>query len=180
MKKIKKNNHITLIIFTLLMIILGGAWRLVNNKSKLNTNNKPFELSQPQSVKPTVTTVASDLVGASDKQQASSGSFQGYLLAPTGNFVSNHSPSLTGRLSSNNDQSICNSTQTAVCKIAFTKDGVTKLLADKVLDGNGTNYWNWTLQDIGLTAGPWKVTATASLNGQTKTSVDATLLIVQP
>ena len=46
-------------------------------------------------------------------------------------------------------------------------------------DPNGFVSWNsWKLQDIGLSAGSWKIQAIASLNGQTKTASDALDLVV--
>lgn len=101
------------------------------------------------------------------------------LLAPSGDFVSNHSPNLSGSPAPNTETSVCNTTPGASCKITFTKSGVTKSLPAQTADPNGFVSWNsWKLQDIGLSAGSWKIQAIASLNGQTKTASDALDLVV--
>ena len=51
-----------------------------------------------------------------------------------------------------------------------------KSLPAQTTDAGGATYWNWKLQDYGLTAGTWKITAIAKLNGQTQTATDATNL----
>lgn len=122
---------------------------------------------------------------ASDKQGRSGGgagtSAQSSTLSlyvPSGNFVSNHHPNLSGSPAPNTIASVCNTTPGASCKIVFSKDGVTKELPSQVTDANGSAYWTWKLQDIGLTAGSWKIQAIASLNGQTKDASDALDMVV--
>ncbi|HET7060328.1 MAG TPA: hypothetical protein VFH99_03385 [Candidatus Saccharimonadales bacterium] len=100
------------------------------------------------------------------------------LLAPFGNFVSNHHPNLSGSPAPNTMSSVCNTTPGASCKIIFTKDGTTKELVSQTADANGSVYWNWKLQDIDLSSGSWKIQAITSLNGQTKTASDAMDLVV--
>jgi hypothetical protein len=103
------------------------------------------------------------------------------LLAPSGDFVSNHSPSLSNKPTAPNlESSVCTSTPGASCKITFTKDGVTKSLAATTTDRGGSAYWDWKLQDIGLSAGTWKIQAVATLGGQSQTSNDARDLEVAP
>jgi len=86
-------------------------------------------------------------------------------------FVSNHHPQIGDAM-----QSVCNTTAGARCNIVFTKDGVTKSLGDKKVDGGGSAYWDWKVSDLGLTAGSWQVSAVASLGDQTQTAADAQLL----
>jgi hypothetical protein len=100
------------------------------------------------------------------------------LLTPSGDFVSNHHPNLSGSPAPNTMTSVCNTTPGASCKIIFTKGGATKSLPDQTADPNGFTNWDWKLQDIGLTEGTWKVQAIASLNGQTKSAADAMDLVV--
>lgn len=100
------------------------------------------------------------------------------LLAPSGDFVSNHHPNLGGSPAPNSLSSVCNTTPGASCVISFTKDGITKSLASQATDRGGAAYWNWTLQEAGLTVGSWKVTAMAALNGKTAASSDAMELVV--
>jgi len=99
---------------------------------------------------------------------------------PSGAFVSNHKPSLSvsGR---NQMASACSTTEGAVCVISFTKEGVTKSLEAKQTDKKtGSVTWEWTLQEVGLTAGLWKVKAIATLGGQSKTAEDPLMLEVTP
>lgn len=102
------------------------------------------------------------------------------LIAPTGDFVSNHHPNLSGQPAPNEITSVCTTTPGAMCQIVFTNGTTTKQLPSEKADAGGTAYWDWKLQDIGLTTGTWKIKVLASLNGQTKTSYDATDLEVSP
>jgi hypothetical protein len=102
------------------------------------------------------------------------------LFAPSGNFVSNHNPNMSGKPAPNLIQSVCVTTPGATCTITFTKDGTTKSLPNQTADGEGATYWDWKLQDIGLSAGEWKIQAKATLNGQTKTTDDPLNLRVAP
>jgi hypothetical protein len=113
-----------------------------------------------------------------DTKSASGGSPSAVLIAPTGDFVSNHHPNLDGSPAPNTMSSVCTTTPGATCTIAFTKDGVTKSLPVQTADRGGSTYWNWKLQDIGLTAGSWKIEARAMLGGKTSTAADAMELVV--
>ena len=119
----------------------------------------------------------------SDKSQSSnapsSGNQSTLSEAPTGTFVSNHNPRLSVP-SSLQEQSACNTLAGAVCYIQFTKNGAVKSLDSKVADKNGAVIWNWDVKTAGLDQGEWTITATATLNGQSKTSTDGLKLIVQP
>jgi flagellar hook assembly protein FlgD len=102
------------------------------------------------------------------------------LIAPSGNFVSNHKPGQNG--SPTSEQSVCDTTPGATCFIQFTRDSTVKILAPQVAGSDGTAFWEWDAKDassIGLTPGSWNVSAVASLNGQTKTSNDALPLEIQ-
>jgi hypothetical protein len=101
------------------------------------------------------------------------------LLIPTGDFVSNHNPNLSGSPSPNTMTSVCDTTPGATCSISFYENAVVKSLPSHIVDSSGSTYWiNWKLQDIGLTAGSWKIQAIATMNGQSKTADDATRLTV--
>jgi hypothetical protein len=104
------------------------------------------------------------------------------FIAPTGDFVSNHHPSLSNNPSGSGYlTSTCSTTPGATCQITFTKDGVTKSLAVEVTDAGGAAYWNnWQPSDIGLTQGSWTITAVAKLGSQTLTANDALQLEVEP
>jgi hypothetical protein len=102
------------------------------------------------------------------------------LLEPTGNFVSNHHPNLSGSPAPSQMSSTCNTTPGATCQISFIKDGVVKTLPRQVTDRGGATYWSWKLQDLSLTEGAWQIKATATLNGQMKMANDAINLEVGP
>lgn len=102
------------------------------------------------------------------------------LKAPSGTFVSNHHPNLSGSPAPNQMQSTCNTTPGAKCQINFTNGSITKSLPAQTADKEGAVYWSWKLQDIGLTAGTWHIQAVASLDGQTQTVNDALNLGVAP
>jgi hypothetical protein len=78
--------------------------------------------------------------------------------------------------------SVCNTNPGASCEITFTNvsSGAIKTLSAQTADSGGAVYWSWTLQETGLTQGTWKTVATASSNGQSKSTADAMNLEVQP
>ncbi|HVV25583.1 MAG TPA: hypothetical protein VHC21_00935 [Candidatus Saccharimonadales bacterium] len=122
--------------------------------------------------------------GTTDSDEESSSSSKAApsaqtLFTPTGEFISNHSPNLSGSPAPNTESSVCNTTPGATCQITFTMDSTTRSLPAKTADANGSVFWSWNLQSVGLTAGSWKVQAIASQNGQTKTASDAMLLVVK-
>lgn len=104
------------------------------------------------------------------------------LIAPEGNFVSNHYPNLSGSPAPNKMQSSCTTTPGATCQIIFTNtsDGTVRSLPVQTTDRGGIAIWDWNLKDIGITEGIWKVKAVAALEGQTKTADDALNLEVKP
>ena len=99
---------------------------------------------------------------------------------PTGTFVSNHHPNLSGSPSPNAMNSTCTTTSGVMCNITFTKDGKTLSLDNKQADANGSVVWNWNLQDLGFTTGTWTVTAIATNGDKTASTVDSMTLEVQP
>jgi hypothetical protein len=92
------------------------------------------------------------------------------LHAPSGNFVSNHSPGQNG--SPTQESSVCNTTPGASCYIRFNKGSSTTALPTRKTDDGGTAYWQWDVKSAKLSAGDWTVTAVATLNGQTKSTMD--------
>ena len=104
-----------------------------------------------------------------------------FLIQPTGDFVSDHHPNLSGHPAPNILTSVCNTSPGATCQIFFSMNGVVRSLPSKDADSSGTVYWqNWTLQSIGLSSGSWKISVLASLGNQTKTSYDTMDLLVSP
>ena len=99
---------------------------------------------------------------------------------PTGTFVSNHRPSLSGTTTPSKEQSACTTVPGATCYIKFTKDGVVKTLPVQTADNNGSVIWNWDVAQAGFDTGSWQITAIASLNGQSKSATDSLALEVKP
>lgn len=94
---------------------------------------------------------------------------------PYGSFVSSHSARFNDA-----EASVCTTSVGAKCQILFSKDGISKILTEKTTDADGAAYWSWMPQDLGLTAGSWQITATASQNGKTASATDARNLVIQP
>lgn len=101
-------------------------------------------------------------------------------VAPTGTFVSNHSPSLSGDTSPSILNSTCTTTPGVSCQISFTNGSTTLSLPAKTTDGAGNASWDWNINDIGLSEGTWEVTATAKNGNQTAAATDPLLLRVKP
>ena len=97
--------------------------------------------------------------------------------APTGPFVSNHSPGQNG--SPLSEASVCNTSPGASCYIEFINGNSTKKLPAQTTDNTGAAYWSWNINDAGLSSGTWKITAIATLNGQTSSASDSANLEVQ-
>jgi len=103
------------------------------------------------------------------------------LVAPYGNFVSNHSPGKNN--SPTTETSVCVTTPGARCSITFTSAAdstVVKTLAAGTADGEGAVYWNnWDVKAAGFTSGTWYIQAVATLGSQTKTTTDRIPLEIQ-
>ncbi len=121
-----------------------------------------------------------DQTAAGSSKEGTGNTSGATLVTPTGTFVSNHSPNLSGHPSPNQIQSTCTTTSGATCTIVFTNGSVTKQLPVQNTDLQGAAYWTWKLQDIGLTAGTWHIQAKAVLGDQTKTADDALSLEISP
>ena len=104
------------------------------------------------------------------------------LLVPTGNFVSNHHPNLSGSPAPNTMTSVCNTSAGASCTITFidATTNVVRSLPTQVTDKGGSAYWDWKLQDVGLTTGRWKIEAIVRLGNQTQSAQDEMSLEVGP
>jgi hypothetical protein len=147
-----KNTHITTIPSS------KPSFTSANNTGKQHGDQD--NVSQPQS----------------DKFSTSAQSSKGLRVPSNEGLVSNHSPkaSLPG------EQSVCSTTPGASCYIGFTKDGATKKLEAQTTDSQGFAYWTWDINSAGLAEGSWTITATAMLNGQTKSANDPIELVVKP
>lgn len=139
-------------------------------KGQVSTSKKSSHQSNPDPTKPPTSSNPNNL--------NSSGTVT--LLTPTGDFVSNHHPNLSGSPAPNKMSSVCTTTPGASCTINFvnTHDQTKKSLPAKTADAGGSMYWDWKLQDIGLNSGTWHIEAVANLNSQAKTASDALDLVV--
>lgn len=156
---------------------LAGVMHLFRTKSVSVASGSSFSSKgEPKATTPTGQN-SNSTVGSSDSGGKPSGSSLA-LVTPFGDFVSNHHPNLSGSPAPNSLSSVCNSTPGASCQITFSKDGVSKSLPAQTADSNGSVFWDWKLQDIGLTAGSWKIQAIASLNGRTKIASDTMDLVI--
>ena len=99
--------------------------------------------------------------------------------APSGTFVSNHRPHLSGQPTPNTETSTCTTTPGTTCKITFTNGGTIKELPAQKTDAYGNTHWDWSLQSIGLTVGTWKVKAISTNGSLSASSTDSIDLVVQ-
>ena len=107
-------------------------------------------------------------------------SSDGNFLAPSGSFVSNHRPSLSGNTAPTEEVSTCNTSPGAKCYIEFGQGNAVKKLDVQTADSSGSVNWIWDVAKAGFTEGSWQIKAVATLNGQTKTTEDSFVFEVQP
>ena len=181
----------SLLVAVILLLGFGVYWQFIRDHHKTpavsatgdtkgdtavqnnNTGTKTDSTVPGHTVNPT----PSDQTG---KQQVPPTTGGAAPLEPTGDFVSSHGTNQPVPRSAAME-SVCTSTPGASCVISFTQGSVTKSLPAQTTDKGGSTYWNqWTPQTYGLTAGSWTITATATLNGQTKSATDALPLKVAP
>jgi hypothetical protein len=176
------------VIIGIVLVVLIVAGAIVYKKTR-SSSTKSTAITTPTSSAYTKgqSSTSTPSSGSTSSGQADSKSATGStgttatLLAPSGDFVSNHIPNLGGKPAPNTLTSVCNTTPGAECKITFTNGSVTKELSNQTVDSGGSTYWtNWKLQDVGLTTGSWEVQAVATMNGQTQTAKDAMNLQVNP
>ena len=183
MKKIVNKRNV-LILLVLLLVTALVWWFIVRKpgqKASSHTSAPVAINSNPiGSSTPTVATPNPNVPGGSP----GNGIADGELQAPSGTFVSNHQASLDASDNRNNEQSICNTNIGASCEIIFTNGSVTKSLgaltavSSKGSQTGSVSWPIWSPASLGLSAGTWKITATASLNGQTKSTIDSISLEV--
>lgn len=166
----KLNRRILLLVASLVLIlaVLGLGWARYHKTAApaTNTNTQSSaSTSSPSSTTSPKTTLSG---GGSSASSAN-------LIAPYGSFVSNHHASLSSQ-----EESACVTSPGATCYIEFISGNSTEKLDSKTTGSDGSIYWNWKASDIGLYKGSWQIKATASLNGQTKSTTDQIPLEVQP
>jgi hypothetical protein len=164
------------VVFVMAGLELAGVTHIFHKKTQLVVSGSSFNTKgEPKSTKSSTQVNSS---GSGTPSSSKSTGTSAVLITPSGSFVSNHHPNLGGSPAPNLESSVCATTPGATCTISFTMGGTTKSLEARTADSNGAAFWDWKLQDIGLTAGTWKIQAAASLNGQTRTASDAMDLTV--
>lgn len=180
MSKLMKFRHTKLVILALLVLVgLTIFWLYSQKKpSKNMIPSKTTALnSQPRELTP-ATGIGRDV---SDKQQLSgSPGDDSAIITPTGAFVSNHRPSLSGSVQQLDEQSVCNTSPAIKCYIRFSKGSEVKTLDTQTTDANGSALWSWNIKSSGLSAGTWTVEAVASNNSDSKTATDPINLVISP
>jgi hypothetical protein len=177
-KKIKTSKHLKLsyVIIVVAVVIAGAlyAYHAFHKTKPIPTLNQytKGEAGQPNS------SSNSSEQSVNSPDNSKTGGASAALVAPTGNFVSNHHPNLSGSPAPNSMTSVCNTAPGASCKITFTNGDTTKSLPTQVTDAGGATYWSWKLQDIGLTAGDWTVSATSSAGSNSLSSTDPRTLVI--
>ena len=176
------------LIIVAVILISGGSYLLAKHTS--HTTNSNTGISQTpitgkgsggstQTQTQTQSSSGQTSQGSTSQSTQSTNTTNVNLLAPTGQFVSNHTPSMSSAVTSS-EASSCNTTPGASCVVTFTNNGVTKSLPSQVTDQYGGTTWSWTVKGIGLTEGAWTVVATASMSGQSKSATDSQMLNVGP
>ena len=175
--KSSKHSKLPYVLGAVVILVIVGsiyAYHVHSKKKPIATVNQytKGQASQPNS--PANSSNQTVNPPTSSKTAGASAS----LVAPTGNFVSDHHPNLSGSPAPNSMTSVCNTSPGASCQISFTNGGTTKSLPTQVTDGGGATYWYWKLQDIGLTSGSWKISATSSMGSDSLSSTDPAALVV--
>ena len=156
-----------------------------HNSSHLTTSNVHSTSKKPQNKKPSNSSPTPNATTSSPNNTVSpvapsnSGTGSQTLLAPFGSFVSNHNPSLSNS-SKSYELSTCETTPGASCYIEFTNSaGHNIVLPAQTANSQGVVSWGWSVSSKGFTIGSWSITAVATLNGQTKTSLGSSLNVQQ-
>ncbi len=174
------------LLFVCLVGVVGILifWRLFlfEKKSSIPATT-PTDNAAVERDKPLVSEKTSGSISEKSSEQSNDTSVSSpvvELKTPSGSFVSNHRPSLSGSSAPSTEQSVCNTTPGASCEITFKKGGETKSLMPQPADSEGNVYWSWDVQQAGFSAGAWKVTAIAKLGDKIQTTVDQLEFEVQP
>ncbi|HEY4963525.1 MAG TPA: hypothetical protein VIH90_02405 [Candidatus Saccharimonadales bacterium] len=169
------------IVLLILIIVVGVSSLLISRlhqkavSGTIKTTNTPSNSNSASgnSASSPKATTTPDKSSSGDQNNMNGGS----LITPYGSFVSNHKPGQNG--SNLTELSQCITSPGATCYIKFTQNGVVKSLPEKTADSSGSIFWEWNINDAGLTSGTWTITSIASLNGQTKSTTDQLTLQVQ-
>lgn len=178
----RKRKTFVAIVCVIVIILLAAATYYYLKQKDESYRAKQYGSSQTNPGKDTPiasgnnhTGSASNSRGASNAPATSSDSSVTPTV-PTGTFVSNHHPNLSGQPAPNLESSTCTTTPGVACQIKFTSGDVVKVLEPQTTNEDGNTSWTWRLGDIGLTVGEWKVTAVAT-NGSKVTMADDSMLL---
>ena len=168
-----KRFHILLCLLLASIIVVTLGFFIYRRSHPKNPNVIPSQkTTEKQSLNTSRQTTTSTLPSDQSPKNTTSGNgsvaaFSGEIKNPYGTFVSNHKPQV-------NDQegSTCITNPGATCYIQFTKGDTVKKLDAQQVDGTGSASWVWKISEAGLGSGSWQVVATATLNGQTKSTTD--------
>lgn len=175
-------------LIVVVLVVAGGFFWYIKNPVRKPTSvipsttvTEPAVSSTPSETKATSSQPSSSPSPTPTPTKSASNAVSGSaglsLIAPWGSFVSNHHPGQGGAPTT--ESSVCNTTPGASCYIKFTNGESVQTLAAKLTDSNGSVIWNWDVSNAGLASGSWKITAVATLNGQTKTTDDPQNLEIQ-
>lgn len=181
----KKSPVKKIVIVVLILLVLGSVTYFLLSKTILHPNDYGSAQTTPNTDTPAAQTdqgVGAIIADKDTKKPPSPTPVDKTTkpTTPTGTFVSNHSPSLSGGTSPSTLNSTCTTTPGVSCQISFTSGSTTLYLPAKTTDGAGNASWDWNVNDIGLSVGTWEVTATAKNGSQTATATDPLLLRVKP
>ncbi|MCL4358040.1 hypothetical protein M1512_04090 [Patescibacteria group bacterium] len=190
----KRKNHTYIYVVAttvaIAMVLTGSLlYRHYNNKPNINSKviktikSSPKTSSSPNNPKTSANTSGSANNGSSSistDNSANSSSGHANLIAPSGIFVSNHNPDLSGYPYPSEEASTCNTSPGASCYIKFVgPNGQVKSLPTQTTNSSGSTSWTWDVYSSGFTVGKWQITAVVSLDGTTKTTTDSMDLNVQ-
>ena len=192
-KQAKSSKKIILTVIAILIALglIGGGvfyyvrvWQPEQNKKNFGSETTTPNTDQPKS-ESTQESESTNLNSPKDNGKTDDGKpvappSTTQPSTPIGIFVSNHFPNLSGSPAPNTLSSTCSTTVGVQCYIEFKNGSITKSLESKQTDTNGNVTWNWKLQDVGLTAGSWTVTAVAKNGSLTASSTDPMKLEVKP
>lgn len=148
---------------------INGNKTATANPNVPSSQNKPSNLAGP-------TGLSSPKSGGTGTNQNQPGQIAPGVQPsqPIGQFVSDHHPSSINE----SEVSACTTTPGATCQITFTNGSTSRSLQALVTNGNGSVTWNWTPAQIGLAAGNWQITATASNGSKTASVTDKQNLVI--
>lgn len=171
------------IVLVLLVLVGASVYLLFIKKHTATSGTIPATTTSSHVTTQAKSSNTSSTTNADSQKSTGTSTTNGVVSLnkpPTGTFVSNHHPSLSGSTKPSGEQSTCNTAPGATCYIKFTSADVVKTLPSQVANSDGTVIWNWDVAKAGFTEGSWKITAVAQANDQSFATTDSMDLEVQP